>query len=181
MVSIGERLREERERIGLNQTEFSEVGGVTKKTQGLYEKGERSPTADYLASVGKIGVDISYVVEGNQTVTPTVAVSDPLENALLGNFRQMSVLARDHLTALSRMLSESQPAVAERQAPYSVQSDTGPLQQVIAAVEEILIEEQMTLLPDAKARVIAACLESVQKEGGEVTASQISTAIRAVK
>lgn len=43
MHTYGEKIREERERLGLSQTEFGDKTGVTKKTQGLYERGEREP------------------------------------------------------------------------------------------------------------------------------------------
>lgn len=65
-VSIGERLREERQRLDMSQTVFAEIGGVTKKTQMLYESGDRSPDAAYLASVTTAGVDALYVLTGRR-------------------------------------------------------------------------------------------------------------------
>lgn len=38
-VGIGERLKEERERIGLNQTELAAKAGASKNSQYNYEKG----------------------------------------------------------------------------------------------------------------------------------------------
>jgi len=64
-VTFGERLRDERLRLGLNQTEFGELGGVTKKTQSLYESGDRSPDAKYLQSLFSIGVNLNYVLTGH--------------------------------------------------------------------------------------------------------------------
>ena len=51
-MGIGERLKEERERIGLSQTEFAAKAGASKNSQYNYEKGERSPDAAYLAAAG---------------------------------------------------------------------------------------------------------------------------------
>ena len=65
--SIGTRLKEERERLGFNQTEFGSYGGVGKKAQGNYEADERSPNTDYLKGIAKIGVDIQYVILGIHT------------------------------------------------------------------------------------------------------------------
>lgn len=65
MVSFGGRLREERTRLGLNQTEFAALAGVTKKTQGLYEAGDRAPDALYLAAIAEAGVDTTYVLTGD--------------------------------------------------------------------------------------------------------------------
>ncbi|GEK74215.1 XRE family transcriptional regulator [Halomonas halophila] len=64
MDSIGARLREERERLGLTQTELGEKAGVTKNTQRLYESDQRSPKADYLVAVEHVGVDTRYVLMG---------------------------------------------------------------------------------------------------------------------
>lgn len=63
-MSIGERLKEERERLGKNQTEFAEIGGSTRKTQFNYESGDRFPSADYLARISQYGADIQYIVTG---------------------------------------------------------------------------------------------------------------------
>jgi len=65
-VGIGDRLKEERERLGFNQTEFAAKAGASKNSQYNYEKGERSPDANYLAAVAEQGVDILYVVTGQR-------------------------------------------------------------------------------------------------------------------
>lgn len=64
MNSIGMRLREERARLSLSQTEMGELAGITKNTQMLYESDKRSPKSDYLAAIASAGVDIAYVVTG---------------------------------------------------------------------------------------------------------------------
>lgn len=60
------RLREERERLGLNQTDFAELGGVKKLAQFNYEKGERYPDAGYLMAVAASGVDTQYLLSGER-------------------------------------------------------------------------------------------------------------------
>ncbi|WP_321944495.1 helix-turn-helix domain-containing protein [Burkholderia cenocepacia] len=69
MVNIGDRLREERKRTTLSQRAFAERGGVTEKTQVLYEKGERAPDAVYLAQIASIGVDVLYVLTGQRNTS----------------------------------------------------------------------------------------------------------------
>ncbi|TLF45930.1 hypothetical protein FEI13_17595 [Halomonas urmiana] len=76
MVSFGERLRGERERMGLTQTQFGDLAGVTKKTQMLYENGERSPKADYLTAISGAGADIEYVLTGNRSVRGSIGSSE---------------------------------------------------------------------------------------------------------
>lgn len=67
MSSIATRLREERERLDMNQTVFGAEAGVTKGSQVNYESGKRSPDAEYLAKVAALGVDVLYVVTGTRS------------------------------------------------------------------------------------------------------------------
>lgn len=64
MSTVGDRLREERDRVGLNQVDFGALGGVGKGAQFNYEKNERSPDADYLRAIAAHGVDVMYVLTG---------------------------------------------------------------------------------------------------------------------
>ena len=63
-LSIGGRLREERERLGFLQQEFAAQGAVGRMSQVGYESGARPPTAEYLAKVARLGADVQYVVTG---------------------------------------------------------------------------------------------------------------------
>lgn len=72
-MTIGERLKEERSRLGLSQTDLGAAGGVGKTTQINYEKGTGTPDAKYLAAVEELGVDVLYVVTGRR-----IPVSDQL-------------------------------------------------------------------------------------------------------
>lgn len=67
MTTIGERLKEERVRLGLSQTDLGAIGSVGKTTQINYEKGERSPDASYLSAAASRGVDVLYVLTGQKT------------------------------------------------------------------------------------------------------------------
>lgn len=75
MLNIGERLKEERARLGFNQAEFAAFAGVAKTSQFNYEKGERSPDAAYLAAVAEKGVDVLYVVTGERKALPSTCLS----------------------------------------------------------------------------------------------------------
>lgn len=67
MSTQGDRLKEERERLGLNQTALGAVAGVSKQTQLKYEKGGRYPDSIYLEAVTAAGVDVLYVVTGQRS------------------------------------------------------------------------------------------------------------------
>lgn len=61
---IGSRLREERERLALNQDSFAELAGAKRRTLVDWEKGVSSPTAIQLNALSNAGVDVQYVVVG---------------------------------------------------------------------------------------------------------------------
>ncbi|MBK1686218.1 helix-turn-helix domain-containing protein [Rubrivivax gelatinosus] len=69
MSDLADRLREERARLGLTQTEFGALGQVSKDAQLRYERGDRVPDAAYLAAVAGHGVDVLYVVTGVRSAT----------------------------------------------------------------------------------------------------------------
>lgn len=74
-MTIGERLKEERSRLGLSQTDLGAAGGVGKTTQINYEKGSGSPDAKYLAAAAELGVDVLYVVTGERKPTAAGSIS----------------------------------------------------------------------------------------------------------
>ena len=60
----GERIRQERLRLRLNQTEFARLGGVSKATQVAYEQGSTSPQIEYLNRLFAAGVDTHWITTG---------------------------------------------------------------------------------------------------------------------
>jgi len=88
-VGVGERLREERTRLGLKQEAFAQLGGITRNTQGSYEKGERNPDSVYLTAVLKVGVDVLYVLTGRRTQRAIEGLNEA-EETLLDRFRTLS-------------------------------------------------------------------------------------------
>lgn len=82
MNTFGERLRQERERLGMNQDDFGEVGGVRKLAQINYEKSERHPDAKYLTAINEIGVDLLYLFTGIRTPVQSVLSSVEIATAI---------------------------------------------------------------------------------------------------
>ena len=62
-IDRGERIRSERQRLGLTLVEMAKKAGVSKGSQILYEKGS-APSADYLAAAGSAGADIVFILTG---------------------------------------------------------------------------------------------------------------------
>lgn len=105
MSGIGERLREERERLGLSQGAFGELGGVRANAQGNYEKGDRFPDAAYLAAVALQGVDVLYVVTGQRTPKPSSSLSGD-ESELVEHYRKLPEPERQHTNKMVGALAE---------------------------------------------------------------------------
>lgn len=82
--TFGSRLRKERVRLGLNQSDFAEIGGVQKDGQVKYEADKREPGAAYMTAIAAAGVDVLYVLTG--------VISDPAgddEVELLSGYREL--------------------------------------------------------------------------------------------
>lgn len=70
LAEIGNRLREERERLGLNQALFAGKVGVSRMSQVNYESGKRSPDTQYLRAAAEAGFDVAYVITGKRSGHP---------------------------------------------------------------------------------------------------------------
>jgi transcriptional regulator with XRE-family HTH domain len=88
---IGQRLKEERERLALSQTDFAALVNAAKRTQIEWEKDNSSPSAAQLNLFFQAGVDIQYVVTG---IRSTVALS-PDERLLVERYRLSAQPLRD--------------------------------------------------------------------------------------
>ena len=105
MSGIGYRLRKERERLGLSQRAFGEIGGVEANAQGKYESGDRAPKADYLAAVAAKGVDVLYVLTGTPTPIPVDNLS-VAEEKVLGSYRVLDKEDQDAIRRLTTTMGE---------------------------------------------------------------------------
>ena len=85
---VGERLREERERLELTQTEFGVLLGVSRGTQKNYELGANSLDLRYVAALEEHGVDAAYVLTGRRS-TPLGQRFTPAEEELIGQYRSI--------------------------------------------------------------------------------------------
>lgn len=101
MKTIGERLKEERERLGMTIPDFAEAAGAKKNTVIDWQKDVSSPPAAKLAALAAAGVDVLYVLTG-QRISPAQEVSiNPREAALLDNYRHC---AEEDKNAIDRVV-----------------------------------------------------------------------------
>lgn len=95
-MTFERRLKEERERLGMTQAEFAELGGVKRVSQHLYEQGDRHPDVEYLEALMKHQVDVQYLILGHRATRfgPTQRL-DFTPKLLSDIFRVVDEFARD--------------------------------------------------------------------------------------
>lgn len=108
MFTLGSRLRDERKRLGMNQTEFVELIGSSRGSQVAYEADKKIPGGAYLASIEKVGVDVLYVLTGKRIPKPDgLTTETPEETALLENYRAMDDAARLNMQTVSATFAQA--------------------------------------------------------------------------
>lgn len=84
---IGDRLREERVRLGLTQLEIAEQIGIRREMWSRYERGDAAPGGDALAGFVAIGGDAQYVLGGGRSSSALAKE----EEELLEGFRGLDI------------------------------------------------------------------------------------------
>ena len=103
---IGNRLKEERERLGITQPLFAEAADAKKRTLIDWEKGVSSPTALQLSSLAMVGVDVLYVVTGQRSQSiPAQAALPREQQALLNSYAMCNAAAKKNLLQTAALLA----------------------------------------------------------------------------
>lgn len=100
-MPIGERLREERVRLGLSQPVFAAHAGTTKQTLFSWESGKTAPNAEQLAALASAGVDVMFVLSGARAQPPLQAA----EEALLQSYRRCNAAAQVSLLQTAALMA----------------------------------------------------------------------------
>ncbi|VXC72755.1 hypothetical protein PSEUDO8Z_160367 [Pseudomonas sp. 8Z] len=109
-MSIGARLKEERERLGLTISEFAEIAGAKKNTVIDWQKDVSGPPAAKLAALAAVGIDVMYVLTGQRSQQSPTAELPPRQRALLDNY---SHLSEEDQAALERTASALAQSVGQ--------------------------------------------------------------------
>lgn len=116
MNSFAERLREERQRVGLNQTDFAEAGGVKRDAQQNYENGSRRPDSSYLEAVAALGVDVTYILTGKRNASQLSAD----EEVLLAGYRSLDAKGRAGVLGMIGGMTQGAPAAPKTKKTTTV-------------------------------------------------------------
>ncbi|MCC5612728.1 helix-turn-helix transcriptional regulator [Nostoc sp. CHAB 5834] len=101
---LGGRLREERQKTGLSQTDFAALVGSSLQSQMRYETGQALPKLDYLFALLDHEIDAGYVVTGRRSD----GVIHPLEQSFLNDFRRLSDADKEDIIIITAALLETQ-------------------------------------------------------------------------
>jgi len=116
MHNISARLREQRDAVGLSQQALADRCGISLRSQQNYEK-DRSPDADYLASLVAQGLDVLYILTGQHD--PAVTVLDAAERLLIDSYRVCTNEAKRNLIQSAALLSAGISAAPKRRVVSS--------------------------------------------------------------
>lgn len=104
-MTIAERLKGERERLGMSQEEFGGIGGFGRTTVIAWEQDRAFPNAAFLSDISALGADVTYIITGErQGPAPLL----PEEKLLLDRYRASPPALRD--AALRVLLGGGQPS-----------------------------------------------------------------------
>ena len=110
-MTIGERLQEERARLGLKQPDLFRITGISKKTISGYENDKTYPNAEFLAAIAAVGLDIAYILTGKRVLKISEASAGydlrPDQKALLDNYENCTPESRKFIARVAD--HEAQP------------------------------------------------------------------------
>lgn len=127
MIQIGDRLKEERLALGLSQPQLAAVGLVKPNAQSHYESGKRMPKSDYLIEIGKVGIDLLYVVTGKRYQS-TLDGLTTVERQIIQLYRLLSVADQEIVVRIASnlersMFTEKTDPDCPSQKPYAITAD----------------------------------------------------------
>jgi transcriptional regulator with XRE-family HTH domain len=106
LVEVGARLRQERERRGMNQTDFAALANTKRGSQLEYESGKRPFDAVYLLKLIANGIDSHFVLTGQRSVVEL----DPDQARIFSLLSHMDADDRSALLHLASLASRRSPA-----------------------------------------------------------------------
>jgi transcriptional regulator with XRE-family HTH domain len=112
---FGERLLNERDRLGLTQAQLATQSGLKREMIGRYERGAVMPGVGVLHTLGKHGIDVAYLLTGR----PHTLSKE--EGNLVAAFRSMDAVAKAALLGVVRgVQAQSEEAKSAKEVPAKV-------------------------------------------------------------
>ncbi|CDH06575.1 Transcriptional regulator, XRE family [Xenorhabdus bovienii str. oregonense] len=103
-MQSSDRLRIEREKLGLTQIEIAKTCGVSYRTYCDYEAGKTEPKASFFAQLDEMGADVLFILTGQYSAKSNISVE---EQKLIENYRAMSEESRLNMQAVGNVFAQS--------------------------------------------------------------------------
>lgn len=101
--TIGSRLREARERLGKDQSEFAKELGIPRNSLHRYEIDDQVPGGKLLAKIADLGLDVVYILRGGNSLKVDITTT---EMELIYNYRVSHKDVKKGVEALLRSTAE---------------------------------------------------------------------------
>jgi len=109
-MSIGQRLVEERRRLGMTQVDLIALTNTSRTSQFNYESDRSIPDGNYLVAIAKVGADILYILTGCRMVGSVlpeeVEVLKKDEREMLMDYRQSPIDMRRNMRSVIATLAQ---------------------------------------------------------------------------
>lgn len=119
-MDIAGRLKEERKRLKLSQSDFGALGSAGKTTVISWERGDATPNSAFLQAVALAGADVRYIItgrrqeEGIKESAVHQAVLDAVDLLSLGNKVDAQQLAGAVIKLINRSPPSSSPSMNQQ-------------------------------------------------------------------
>lgn len=115
---VGERLREARKDLGLNQAEIAELAGVSREYWGRMERGASVPGGEVLAALALRGADVTYILTGQRSgeAVPAAPALTPRQQALLDNYEHTDEAGKKIIEGTASLAAQSAGKVGRKRA-----------------------------------------------------------------
>ncbi|MEW5833636.1 MAG: helix-turn-helix transcriptional regulator [Pseudomonadota bacterium] len=173
-MSIADRLRSERERLGQTQEAFAAAAGAGKRTVIGWEQGRSAPDATALSALAKEGLDVAYVVTGERSTDIDLTLLGMCESALRRAYEEShpasQVSSPIRLSALVKVYNAVRIRMSRRMDTANAVQESAAeyLAWVTDPADDALAERAIFRLTEAKN--IAA--GSQHAEGGSIAAGR---------
>lgn len=185
-MSIGSRLREEREKINMKQEDFANACGVRRRAQSSYESDTRSPDAIYLEAASKIGVDISYVIYGEERTFESTLKHMVVEDLFFLICHELGFTDEDAMSLLNNSLLTAHELLKQNKEVDGIASDliepvenflkqctrlshdtldSDLLGTILEQVNIILLDKKISLQSEKKALAVAMLYRAFRASG----------------
>lgn len=118
---VGNRLRDERERLGLSQAEAGAMAGVSREMWGRYERGAL-PGGEVFVLLGSTEMDVLYIITGQRSQP---LASSPDEEMLMGAYRRASLAQKQAILGAAIGVAPPPQAVGNVSGGSVVQTAQG--------------------------------------------------------